>query len=712
MSLPILQACKKRKIAPKLYSMSTFCDPGCPIRPIGPFRDNVRLFLRECAVVEDYCVESMAVWCTLLVQEHRGIVIPLYTIEENVKLSDQPFCDHCRCSGWNHHYMCKRKYHVIIPLDSEWNKPLESDVFDIQTHLLHGVIHCNGFGHLLCINGIEGGSKYVRGREIMDLWDRICTNLHARKITIEDTSKKRSMELRLLHGIAYGRPWFGRWGYKFSHGCFGVQAHHYQRAIEILSSLELDDLVLSLAKEKPEVHRIISSYRQLSQTRLYTLRDLLKFMLTQKSKTPANTTTRLVTLRSSSAACPKNGSLNPNSMASVSHKTGFSTLKSQPSIMQRRPFLIKGKPTKLRKFTSVVATMDTRWPKRRLEYTAGIIVDALKEHKEISKFRKSGMTRQEVRDAARAHIGDTGLLDYVLKSMNNVIVGDYIVRRHTNTVNKVLEYTIQKLGDMPRKIIETEISLVPVVRLTEPSPVPPSDVLQDLYVIYKDILMEQLDSDIAGLSVRVILDSKHLVKEWPFDDDKDQLLRFICRVLPTSCELDMELSRKLSPGELVVLPLHATFGDLKVAAEHALRDTYCIMEHYVVSDIECLHSLMDEEVVFGTIESGSGLWVRGSGIDLKSEFRYEAGPDNWTVKCSCGATDDDGERMVSCDICEVWQHTRCSGIDDSDGVPPLFVCQMCCSSLIPPRTETPFLQGSQDIMIQPAFGETWGAIRS
>jgi len=74
----------------------------------------------------------------------------------------------------------KRKYHFIIPLDSEWNKPLSDDVFEVQTHLLYGLIHCNGFGHLLCINGIEGGSKYLSGRETMDLWDRICTNLHAR----------------------------------------------------------------------------------------------------------------------------------------------------------------------------------------------------------------------------------------------------------------------------------------------------------------------------------------------------------------------------------------------------------------------------------------------------------------------------------------------------------------------------------------------------
>lgn len=45
------------------------------------------------------------------------------------------------------------------------------------------------------------------------------------------------------------------------------------------------------------------------------------------------------------------------------------------------------------------------------------------------------------------------------------------------------------------------------------------------------------------------------------------------------------------------------------------------------------------------------------------------------VRCECGARDDDGERMMACDICEVWKHTRCCGIEDSEAVPSLFVCK-------------------------------------
>ncbi|GAB2236455.1 hypothetical protein Droror1_Dr00028099 [Drosera rotundifolia] len=42
------------------------------------------------------------------------------------------------------------------------------------------------------------------------------------------------------------------------------------------------------------------------------------------------------------------------------------------------------------------------------------------------------------------------------------------------------------------------------------------------------------------------------------------------------------------------------------------------------------------------------------------------GVDNWTVRCKCGSGDDDGERMVACDI---WQHTRSSGLGDNETVP-------------------------------------------
>lgn len=69
---------------------------------------------------------------------------------------------------------------MIIPSECEWIKPMAEDVLELNTHLLHGMIHCNGFGHLLCINGKEEGPIPFSADELMDLWDRICTILRVR----------------------------------------------------------------------------------------------------------------------------------------------------------------------------------------------------------------------------------------------------------------------------------------------------------------------------------------------------------------------------------------------------------------------------------------------------------------------------------------------------------------------------------------------------
>ncbi|KAA8547684.1 hypothetical protein F0562_004113 [Nyssa sinensis] len=666
MSIPIFEACKKRKRTPKLYGLHTFADPGCPIAPSGPFRENIRVFLQECTELEDYNVEGMPIWCTLLVHENRGFVFPLYTIEESAKHSLRPFCDYCRCTGWSNHFVSKRKYHMIIPVDDEWNKPLGDGTFDLQTHLLHGLIHCNGFGHLLCINGIEGRSKYLCGREIMDLWDRICTNLHARKITVEDLSKKRSMDLRLLHGVAYGYPWFARWGYRFSHGSFGVTRHYYERAIHILSSLELDTITEAFAHTKRyrDVKQIIRFYRDLSETQLITIRDLLRFMLTLKSQAQFHR-------KSATASTPS---------LSCSRLLRRTNLQNKP--------VVKERSVKYKKFATVAANLDSRWPVRRLEYAANVIVNALKEKKATSKPSHGGMTRQEARDAARLHIGDTGLLDYVLKSMNNVIVGGYIVRRAVNPSTRILEYSIQELGNGVQ-VDEPEPEIVPEPLSTQ-AIVPGTDPYTDVAYLYSNVLFGYPESEEVEWAVRTILDSKHFVKEWPFRDDRDEFLRFICRVVPCWSDLATDLTRKFALGEYIAVPLHATIGELKAVVQNAMRDTYCVMERLVVTEIEELEGTEDGELLFGLVESGSELWLKGSGMDLGSELKYESGADNWTVRCKCGAKDDDGERMVACDICEIWQHTRCSGIEDAEAVPPLFVCSACCTSLMPPRTQPSF----------------------
>ncbi|KAJ4962060.1 hypothetical protein NE237_021970 [Protea cynaroides] len=663
MSITIFEACKKRERKPKIYAFHTFGDPGCPLDFLGPFRDNIRLFLNECGEIEAYQVQGMPIWCTMLVNENNGVALPLFTVEESVKYSIRPFCDHCRCAGWSHHFVSKRRYHLIIPIDDEWNKPLEGRLFDLQTHLMYGLIHSNGFGHLLCINGLEGGSKSLCGREIMDLWDRICTSLRTRKITVVDLSKKRSMDLRLLHGVAYEHSWFGRWNYKFHRGSFGISEHQYETAIEVLGSLNLEKIVDDFINttEGEQLKHVVRIYRDASETKLTTLRDLLRFMLALKARAPVQ---RKAILASGTIICS-----NPPTKSTC-----------------KRKFLATEKPVKLRKFSPFAVNAESRWPSRRLEYAAEVIVEALKEKKETNNGR-IGMSRQEVRDAARLHIGDTGLLDFVLKSLNNFIVGNYVVRRAINPFTRVLEYTIDEIDDgaTSKEVSPVNFRMLQRAKIYPPPPPlsPGSDVYMDILFLYRTVLEGYPLTEQVGLATRIVLDCKHFVKEWPSNDMADELLRFECGLILSPTDFESFLTRPLPPGEMVVLQPYATVGELKMAAESAMRDTYCLMERFEVMELEGFSEVKDGEVLFGTVESGAQVWVRGTGLDMVTELRYEGGADNWTVDCSCGAKDDDGERMVACDICEVWQHTRCDGIDDSEAPPLLFVCERCRTSLMP-----------------------------
>lgn len=74
-------------------------------------------------------------------------------------------------------YRCRSCNCVITADDLEdW----AHNQFEDHTHLLHAVVHSNGYAHLLTVNGREGGSLFLSGRHIMDFWDRLSTSLAVR----------------------------------------------------------------------------------------------------------------------------------------------------------------------------------------------------------------------------------------------------------------------------------------------------------------------------------------------------------------------------------------------------------------------------------------------------------------------------------------------------------------------------------------------------
>lgn len=69
------------------------------------------------------------------------------------------------------------KYLGRLPLSHKWSPPAPGEggeddygpynaaasVFESHDHLLHGVLHANGYGHLLRMNGSQGGSRKLIG---------------------------------------------------------------------------------------------------------------------------------------------------------------------------------------------------------------------------------------------------------------------------------------------------------------------------------------------------------------------------------------------------------------------------------------------------------------------------------------------------------------------------------------------------------------------
>lgn len=98
---------------------------------------------------------------------------------------------------------CNRRYHFVLPskeggvasANAVWSSNREggggrdegleiANIMEGECHLMHGVFHANGFGHLLHVNnGYDKNSDAVlTGSQIMDLWHRICTALRARSV--------------------------------------------------------------------------------------------------------------------------------------------------------------------------------------------------------------------------------------------------------------------------------------------------------------------------------------------------------------------------------------------------------------------------------------------------------------------------------------------------------------------------------------------------
>ncbi|XP_029122504.2 PHD finger protein At1g33420 [Elaeis guineensis] len=630
-----------RRVTAEMYDFLTFPatgdEPSSALE--GPFRRNVREFVARCGrsvpPLSALLRPTLATWRVAFrvggeADDGGRPDVELDVVEDDVACSKDVYCDDCRVVGWSGHPVCGKRYHFIIRhnvmrITDYWqgcprcravlpcsclrcntcNYEIKSDdvedwmhfCLDDPTHLLHGVVHANGYGHLRRINGREGGSKLLSGCDIMDFWDRLCEFLRVRKVTVMDVSMKRGMVYRLLHAVTRGRSWYGDWGYQFGSGSFGLTADVYQKAVNTLSSTPLS---LFLPHDRPprtQLQGTISFYQALSDRPLRTVRALFKYVI----------------------------QLHQDSQEQNHSEFTENMAWTEEDAMKAEDAIIK----------VLRAVGGCRW-----------------------------VTQRSLRGATCRIIRSPQLLDYCLKRIGGKSTDDgAIVAIRCTAGTNVIEY--------------------------RPSA---HHLLHDMRFLYDALLnpatmqpyKPQLKWQHARRAASKLLDCKRFVKHYDKMDDLGASNPFAIHVCCRIEVVDWPKDYTAPPPELLVLPAAATVADLKSEVSKAFQETYLIFQTFQAEQLLVDHKgVNDSTQIKHILGSDESVRVGGrclGGEDKLERYRMERGMDEWLVDCICGVKDDDGERMLACDMCGVWQHTICSGISDLDEVPSQFVCRECGSS--------------------------------
>lgn len=663
----------KRRVTADLQDFLTFPTAGdgddIPV-VAGPFRTCVKDFLSKHALLPppSSLFPYLLTWQVLfrvgdLVGDDGGpAVVCLDVVEEDVSRSRSVYCDPCRVVGWSSNPVSAKRYHFIIKSDGNsiagYNKicagcgdilhmmdsrckscnhvmtieEVEDWMYqqlDNTTHLLHGVIHANGFGHLLRVNGREGGSRVLSGRYIMNFWDRLCKMLGVRKVSVMDVSKKHGLELRLLHAITKGHPWYGDWGYEFGAGSFALTREDYRMAVEDLSCLPLSIFLSQGRKPRTRLQDLISFYQSISEREIVNVRDLFCFL------TSLIHDAHKCSLRSDVPPCKK-------------HKT----------------------------CESMALCSWTMNDIARVEEAMFKVLRAVSGSTWVSWRALRG---------AVCKVGCPELLDYCLKELKGKQSSQgMVVNARCISDSSVMEYRLEPGNASLNTNAASNSTLITQYRSNE-------HLLQDLRYLYECMLLPETmvshvpstKRDIAVGAASALRDCKQFVKDFHpeniFPASGSKAIQLFCEVNLTE---QSEEYIPNPPPELLVLSPDATIADLKLEAMKAFQEVYLMFRRFQAEELMGYSGVDESTQVKLLLGSTESVWIRGkfTGKNCLSRYRMEKGTERWTVDCFCGAMDDDGERMLACDVCGVWQHTRCSSIPDSDAVPTNFYCLRCRSN--------------------------------
>ncbi|KAG2665236.1 hypothetical protein I3843_16G116900 [Carya illinoinensis] len=451
----------------------------------------------------------------------------------------------------------------------------------------------------------------------------------SKKVSVMDVSKKYGLEYRLLHAITKGGPWYGEWGYEFGAGSFALTFDAYKMAVESLSSLPLSILLSQGQEPCTRLQDMISHYQSFAKCELVNIRDLFCFLM---------------------------------SLIHDAHKSssGVDDIACKKS----------------RACTSAVLWSFAGSDIERVEEAMFRVLRAVSGSNWVSCRALRG---------AVCKVGPPELLDYCLGKLGGKFAADgIVVKARCNPESGALEYRLEPVCGSMGEMTGCNDPSISNCRSEE-------NLLQDLRFLYESLLHLQnmvgngheATRGLASGAAEKLLDCKHFVKDY-LVEKMSPMTNPSVTCLSCQVELidDSDKHAVNPPPELIILPPNATVSDFKLQASKAFQDVYLMFRRFQAEDLVGYANVDDTNLVKVLLGSAKSVRVRGRcpGKNGLSRFRMERGVERWTVDCSCGAKDDDGERMLACDVCGVWQHTRCSGIDDSDSVPAMFVCQRCRSS--------------------------------
>lgn len=507
------------------------------------------------------------------------------------------------------------------------------------------------------------------------------------------------MDVKLLHILAFGKSWYGKWGYEFT-------GKKHETAFNKLRSHSLAQIEIDLGrmKSRRKLRQVVDKYRKVCNIPMDTIGDLLNFMLAFEARGRMDKDL-LVTSLAKNFKARKNFGFNERKIENVLtiildllmkikvKNDGRGVVSMQELRDETKRYLesrnIRNKGKKDSEYSELIhvvlkairflkiedhmISLSTSSSTKRMEFK---IYEVLQEAKfeifpyygtkfdcscrwtaqrvkqaaaEIVKILNNGNTntepQQELDKKARKIIDDTQLIAFVLNSMDGAMIGNQIVSRSQHPVTQMPQFAVQDIviHDMIDQIIEAG-----------------DNVDEDVLFFYKIFLSGSYDSHSVALAIRNLLESKNCVKEWPLHKQgSKQLPAFSFKAIPRSNELKQELARPFSPGVPVLVPPHITKRRLKQAVQSALRKTYFVMENFEVTQIVGIEKLGDDKELFCILLPGytRDASVKGTGLDLKTELIYE-----------------DGERLVECIFCDAVDSARCS---DYKAATYIWICENC-----------------------------------